>query len=495
MDTPFDKGPELDALVVRVNDTFYRDNEILAYFGDILNSLLAQEKSAANKSQMANMARVLIKKREHHKASGVIFQGLTRYPDDPEFSKLKAEVFIKVKDYASALETVEQIIKAKPYDVSILMMKARIHSLTNDNESEEKVYKYMLDIPINDYLVDRGKVIALRHLADLYFKQKRYAEAEEIAKNLLNKAPDESTWAMYFSILAKLGKKEEAQESRDKFARYTRARTYFDVGAKYEMQNKFSLALTNYRKGLELYPDDPLTNMKVGSILMYRKKWYSRAEEYIRKAVELDPEQGSYRSALVLCLKNQDKLKQAFEEAKIAEKLDPLSNIHYLRQMAAKLGRKQEFIEIVKKDIEIDEKGGMPSLRYELGLFYKHQGDKEQAVQWFKKARDIYLERLKSFSGNWEMNMELGYCYLNLGQYKEAETVFLNALKLAGGEVEEIYEGLIEVYQKTHQPEKSTWYLQKMVSIHPTSVVNYIDLGINYLSRITSSMRKKDKEE
>jgi tetratricopeptide (TPR) repeat protein len=494
MDTPFDKGPEQDALIVRINDTFYRDNEILAYYNDILNSLLAQDKSASNKSQMANMARVLMKKREHHKASGVIYHGLSRYPGDLEFSKLKAEVFIRVKDYNSALDTVDKIINDRPYEISILMMKARIHSLTSDDESEEKVYKHMLDIPVNDYLVDRGKVIALRHLADLYFKQKRFAEAEQIAINLLKKSPDESTWAMYFSILAKLGKKEEAQESRDKFARYTRARTYFDVGTKYEMQNKFNLALANYRKGLELYPEDPMTNMKVGSILMYRKKWYSRAEEYIRKAVELDPEHGNYRSTLVLCLKNQDKLKQAFEEAKIAEKLDPLSNIHYLRQMASKLGKKQEFIEIIKKDIEIDGKGEMPSLRYELALFYKQQGDKEQAAHWFNKAREIYIDKLKSYSNNWEIYLELGYCNLNLARFRDAETAFKSALKLAGTDVEEIYEGLIEVYQKSHQPEKSTPYLRKLVSMHPAKVVNYIDLGINYLSRITSSMRKKDDE-
>lgn len=491
METPFDRNITEENITVEVNDVFYRDEEILAFYDDILNGLLAQEKSPGNMSQFLNMIQVLIDKKEYRKASGVVYQALSRYPNDMDFIKLKIEILIKLKEYYKAIEFIEENLEKNPQDISLMMLNARIFSIMGDEKGEEKVYQEILNIPKNDYLTDKGKVIAMRNLADLYFKQKRFKEAEEIIRKVLRKSPDESIWAMYFSVLLRLGKKEESKKARDKFARYKRARAYFDKGSEYESNNKYNLALANYRKGLEIYPDDPLTNLKVGSILMYRKRWYSRAEEYIRKAVELDPEQTQYRSNLVICLRNQGKYREAFEEAKIAEKQDPLSNIHHLRRLAIKIDRSSEFEKLVKKIIRKDEKGDYPAYRYELGLFYESMDDSKEAELWYRKAMDLYIQLVNRYPDDWHLYVELGHCCKRLKLYKEAEAAYKTAEQLKGSDLEEIYENLVEIYQQSRQPEKSTPYLRRLIRSKPGNLINYVDLGINYLSRFTSSIRRK----
>ncbi len=494
MDNPFDRKAGDDSIKVQVDETFYTGNEVVAYFDEILNALKKQKRSLKNKAQFCNLARILIKKRENRKASGVIHQALELYPNDNTILKLKTENFLNLRDYQSALMSVNQALETYPHDVSLMMLKARVFDKSGESRMEEKVYEDIMKLPYMDYEVSRGKLSAMRRLANLYFKQEQFDKAIQMVEQLIRRSPDEGTWAMYFTILMRQGKSEDSRRAREEFARYKRARGYFDKGSEYELQNKFNLALSNYRKGLEIYPNEPSVNMKVGSLLMYRKNWYSKAQEYIQKAVELDPDSVSYRTNLVLCMQNQGKYREAYQEAKIAEKLDPMSNIYYLRKLAVKVGKDEEFIELIREAIDQDKNNELASLRYELGLFYESRGEQEKAEEWYQKALELFREKARNFPDDWDLYMDLGNCYKRLSQYAEAEASYLTALNIPEADKEEIYENLMDLYQKSRQPEKATPYLKELVRLNPGKITRYLDLGVNFLSRLTSSLGKKDRE-
>jgi tetratricopeptide (TPR) repeat protein len=331
----------------------------------------------------------------------------------------------------------------------------------------------------------------MRRLADIYFKRERFSEAVEIVEKILRKSPDESTWAMYFTMLMRQGKSDASKTAKDAFARYRRALVYFDKGTEYEMQNKFSLAVSNYRRGLEIYPDEPSVQMKVGSILMYRKNWHSKAEDFIRKAVELDPDNATYRSSLVICLANQGKFNDAYDEAKVAERMDPLSNIFMMRQIAGRIKRGDEFISLIKEAINRDTMRAQPALRYELGLFYDSRGDQEMADKWFGEALQVLMEHVKNFPDDWELYMEMGNCCKRLRLFKEAENAYQAAEQVSGASLKDVYESLVDLYQRSNQPDKTAIYLKKLIKQEPNKIVNYLDLGISYLSRLTKSLRRK----
>ncbi|MFP4498193.1 MAG: tetratricopeptide repeat protein [Vulcanimicrobiota bacterium] len=479
-------------ITVQVGDTFFRGDEVVAYFDEVLNGLLSQDKSLHNKMQFINMAKILIKKRENRKASGVVFQALSRYPGDPEFMGMKSEIFVRLKNYESALETLDEALERNPYNIDLLMKKARVFSLIHDEDKEEQLYLQILDIPRNDFMTNRNKLIAMHRLGDLYIKEKRFGDAEQLVDKVIKSHPDEATFAMYSTILSKLGKEAELKQMRESFARYKKARDYFEKGTRYEADAKFDLARKYYEEGLNIYPDEPLVNMKVGSILLYKKNWPSKAEQFIRKSVELDPQQASFRSNLVIALQKQGKYEEAFEQAKIAEQQDPLSNLNVLSCLALELNKGDEFIAIIKKAIEEDPHGTIPALRYELANYYKNVDDQEKAEEWYSKAVELYVYKIDSFPDDWETYLDLGHCFVNLKKYEQAEGAYKIAEQIKTTNKEEVYEALVSLYQKTHEKEKVSQYLKKLIKINPKKMVNYIDLGINYLSQLTNKMRKSD---
>jgi tetratricopeptide (TPR) repeat protein len=492
MDTPFERKQEIENIRVQMDDMVYSGDEVVAYYDEILSGLMAQPPSVKNKAQLVNMVKILMKKRENKRASGVVHRISSRYPSDSTVLKLQIEILINLKEYSNALKIVEEETKENYYDISLIMAKAKIYSQMNNHKSEENAYHEILNLPFGDFMTSRAKISAVRHLAELYLKQGHLEEAMNRIEDVIRKAPDESSWAMYFTILMRLGNVEMSSKANEGFARFRRALSYFTRGSEYESENKLNLALASYRKGLDIYPQEPIVSLKVGNILMYRKGLYSRAEEYFKKAVELDPDNASYRSNLVLCLRNQGKYNEAFEHAKVAESLDPLSNISHLRGLAQKVSKIDEFVEIIKDAIDKDVKGGLPGLRYELGLHYESRGDQELADSWYNKALEIYINKVKQYPESWESYIELGNCLKRLRMYREAESSFKAAEGIKGAQKDEIYENLVEIYRISHQPNKSTSYIKKMIVENPGKLVNYIDLGINYLSVLASFMRKKD---
>ncbi len=480
---------------VQIEDNIFSADEIIAYYEDILESLKNGKRSLNNKVEYIKVAKLLLQKKEFRKALGIIYQALSRYSDDSSIIKLVIETFIAQKDLENAGKILNEYTLKHPNDLSIKLLKARILREKGDFKGEEQALLEVVVTPRYDYLSNKIKDVAYERLGDIYMQSGRYEQAEGVAEELMKRTKDEPIWSLYFASLHKQDKDDKLMKAKDDFARFKRARIYFDKGYEYEKEFKFNLARINYSKGLQIYSAYADINIKTGNILMHRKKWFSKAEEFIKRAVELDPEQANYISSMVLCLKKQGKYKEAYPYAIDAAKMDPESNMFLLRNISRKLGKENEFIEILEEVINEDTGNEIPGLRYEMGLFVEKTEGIEEADKWFKKSLEGYKRLTGNFPEDWELYFELGDCYNKLKAYDLAEKAYLMAEDIEGCDLSFIYERLVDIYQKTNRPDKSAPYLKEMVKLHPGRLVNYIDLGINYLSRLTSSIRKKEFKE
>jgi len=491
MKTQFGRPDPGKPIKVMVNGTIYSGDEIIAFFDDILNTIMEQSRGLGNKSQFLNMIQLLLNKKEYRKASVVIYHALSRYKEDPAVVKLQIREFLDLKEIDRARDIVDQYLKNNPTDLSFYLQKAKVEREAGDLREEERVLLELIGFSRYDFQSNKIKQAAYRRLSEIYLKTERFKQAVAMIEYLLRSDKDQSVWSMYFASLSRVGNKETLHKAKDDFARYMRAKVYFDKGHDYEEEYKFSLALKHYREGLEIYPDEAIINVQVGNILMKHRKWYSKAEGYFRKAIEIDPDQEIYISKLILCLKRQGKYEEAYDLAIKATKMEPGSNIYLLHSLASKLDKEDEVVEILKSAAKNDIHSQYPNLRYVLGMLCESNNEPEQAEEWYQMALNSYLKKARNFPEDWGLYIDLGNCYSKLKKYREAEKFYKIAEKIKGCDLEELYDRLVDIYQKSSQRNKAQAYLKKLIGLNPGKLINYIDLGINYVSGMTSRARRR----
>jgi tetratricopeptide (TPR) repeat protein len=495
MQTPFDEPGKETREKVIINDRTYTGKELSAYFDDVTELLSSGLRSSWNRVQYTLAAHILINMKEYSKALSLLYRGLQTYKGEPYIVYLAIHVLIKQKNYVEAGRIAKEYLDENPGDLCIKLTESKIRRVDGDFKGEEISLLQLMIMPASDYLDNRFKMAALQRLTKIYIKSGRFEQAEAMLEKLMRRDLDESVWSMYFDVLYNLDRKESLAKAKNDFAKYKRACIYFDQGTDYEIAGKFSLALANYRKGLEIYDRDATVNIKAGNILLHRKRWYSKAEEYIRRAVEIDPEQENYQTTLILCLRSQGKYTEAYEYAKKVLAINPQSIIGIFKLLAKKTDSLDEFEKLAQQSVENDKALQYPQIRFELAELLDERGEKEKALALYKKALEIWFRQARNFPDDWELYLNIGKCYLKLGKDSEAEAAFKNSEKLKGCNLPEVYCELIELYRKTNEPHKLIPYLRKIIRINPIDIINYVDLGVNYASLLTAGLRQKESKK
>jgi len=253
MQTPFDDPGKESREKLIINERTYTGKEIAAYFNDILEQLSSGLRSSWNRVQFTLAAHILINMKEYSKALSLLYQGLKIYEGEPHMIYLAIHTLIKQKNYAEADRITKEYLRENPADLCIKLTESKIKRTEGDFKAEEVSLLEMIIIPTGDYLDNRFKMAAYQRLANIYIKSGRFEQAEAMIEKLMTRDLDESIWSMYFDVLYNLEKKEQLDKAKNDFARYKRASIYYDQGNDYEIAGKFSLALANYRKGLEIY--------------------------------------------------------------------------------------------------------------------------------------------------------------------------------------------------------------------------------------------------
>jgi tetratricopeptide (TPR) repeat protein len=234
------------------------------------------------------------------------------------------EAYSRLKQYATAIEVYDETPDASPMrtgaDIHIALL---LDAAGKSDEALSRLRKLAEAHPDNPE--------ALSALADLLRSKKKYLEAAEAYAGVLAASPpgEKGLWAVY----------------------------YFR-GIAYERAKVWDKAEPDFKKALDLYPEQPLVLNYLGYSWVDQGVHLDEAFKMLRRAVELQPEDGYI--------------------------VDSLGWAHY------RLGHYDEAVKLLERAIEL--KPGDPTINDHLGDAYWQVGRKLDAQFQWNHARDLNPE-------------------------------------------------------------------------------------------------------
>jgi tetratricopeptide (TPR) repeat protein len=232
-----------------------------------------------------------------------------------------AEAYGKLKQYDSAIEIYDQVPKSSSLRVASEIRVALLYSaMGKADESVKQLRGIVKEHPDN--------VDAVSALADVLRSEKKFPEsADAYTRVLALTAPDDkSRWAIY----------------------------YFR-GVDYERAKQWSKAEPDLKEALNLYPEQPMVLNYLGYSWVDQGVHLDEAFKMLRRAVELEPEDGYI--------------------------VDSLGWAYY------KLGRYDEAVKYLERAVDL--KPGDPTINDHLGDAYWRVGRKLDAGFQWNHARDL----------------------------------------------------------------------------------------------------------
>jgi len=195
---------------------------------------------------------------------------------------------------------------------------------------------------------------------------------------------------------------------------------YLDAGNKYFEESNFDLALENYKKALELYPNDPEIYKNIGNVYTQQKK-YDKGEEYYNRAIQIDPKYyKAYYNLGILYFESKN-IEQAIEYFKKTIKIEPSYTPAYnnLGATYSCMRNYDKAIEIFNKALEINPQHFVSYVN--LADIYFSQEKYDLAIENYEKALEIDAVNFELFS-------KIGKAYIKLLKlsFKEDDEMNIN---------------------------------------------------------------------
>lgn len=220
------------------------------------------------------------------------------------------ETYRQQKDYAAALRETDAALKKSPDDRGL---KAEHATILADSGKVDQAVAELRGMLKGDR--DRETWLTI---AQIYERAKRW--------NDMGKALDEAE---------KLAKSDDDRET-----------IYFMRGAMYERMKKFDLSEAEFRKVIKINPENAGALNYLGYMLADRNVRLDEAYDLIKKAVDLDPNNGAYLDSLGWVYYRQGKLSEA--ERTLIRAVDQIGTdptVHdHLGDVYAKQGKTREAI-------------------------------------------------------------------------------------------------------------------------------------------------------
>ncbi len=309
-----------DNLEIRYNEVNLleaegRNAEAIQLMNEMLDSSARKSYSPPEKASRAVLLErlgQLYRNNLQYAEAVATFRKLSELDPDlgPRAAAQVMDTWRQAKEYAKAAEEAETAYKKYPQDRMVAIVRASI--LADFGKADQAVAAIK---KLFDGKEDREAWIAL---AQVYERTKNYAE--------MGKALDAAE---------KLADSDEHRQT-----------IYFMRGAMFERMKKYDAAEAEFRKVLELDPENASALNYLGYMLADRNVRLEEAYELIRKAVELDPHNGAYLDSLGWVYFRMGRLDEAEKYLRKAlERVprDPTVNDH-LGDVLARQGRLKEAV-------------------------------------------------------------------------------------------------------------------------------------------------------
>ncbi|MEW6555765.1 MAG: tetratricopeptide repeat protein [Elusimicrobiota bacterium] len=301
-----------------------------------------------------------------------------------------AGIYEEKKDYKKAIELYEKLLNIFPEDTEPMLKIAGLSILNKDLLTAKK------------YLLKIKETIPTNHWVDYYLglialDEKKYDEALKYfdhSIHLNKKLPEPYIQKGYiFTIL------ENTKQAVKSFEQAIRLGSenpdvYFFLAMNYEVLNNYKKAEKYLNKALKMEPQNAKYHFELGVVYDKLKKW-ALAEQSFFKVIEIDTTTSQAYNYLGYTWADKNvKLVEAEQFIKQALELEP-ENPAYIDSLGWVYYRRAEYDEALKLLKKASEKLDDPIIFDHLGDCYLSVGDVQNAVDNWETALLLELERNK----------------------------------------------------------------------------------------------------
>jgi tetratricopeptide (TPR) repeat protein len=239
-------------------------------------------------------------------------------PKDPAVASYLADANIAAKKYTAAVDITRQALLDNPDDVRLVRLQAR--ALRFSGKTDQGIA--LLEESIKKHADDPSGYIAL---AQLYSDAERGAQAVRVLQDAQAMFPDDTT----------IG---------------------FELGATLDKQKKYADAEAAFKNVLNREPDNAPALNYLGYMLAERGERLDESVNYVKKALEIEPDNGSYLDSLGWAYYKADKLDLAETNLRRAAdqlKTNSVIQDHY-GDVLMKMGRIDDAIAAFKRALTGD---------------------------------------------------------------------------------------------------------------------------------------------
>jgi tetratricopeptide (TPR) repeat protein len=252
---------------------------------------------------------------------------------------------------------------------------------------------------------------------------------------------------------------------------------YEEARAKYQAK-QYREALNLADQALRGDENNPAKLDLYGTILAAVEQYYL-AEESLRKAVSLAPDQATFQYDLGALLHQEKKYREAVPVLKRAVELDPenlTARMMLARSYVFSYHELQipNFAELTLEQLNyiVKKNPQFPRVHHHIALVYINSGEPAKAVE------ELNTE-LKDDPSNSQARLELGETLLKLNQYHKATEELLVAARQAP-QVPDIQYALAKAYKSEDHTEKALDAARKCVELNPQFANGHYLLGVLY---------------
>jgi tetratricopeptide (TPR) repeat protein len=282
-----------------------------------------------------NLGSLYIRQREYKKAVGVLEKGLKIDPKMSSASALLGMTQYELGDYAAAGRSLESALRGNP----------------KDNNSELFLAKAYIKLDDFDRAADHLRQLSKRQPENqevLYLLGKVHMKLSEEALTKLNSLDANSVWAHEVSgeVMESMKNYDGALLEYKKAVEVApeQAGTHYHLGNAYWSLNMWDAATEQFRAELANDPSNCLAQWKIGNIILEQHRDSSQALAEVQKALEVCPDLTSARVDRARALIKLERPAEALKDLERAVKEDAgEAQTHFLLAQAYRgLGRTQE---------------------------------------------------------------------------------------------------------------------------------------------------------
>lgn len=468
-------------------NSYHRNNEFdLA----IDNYKLAIDKDPLDVTLYRNLGGSYVAKKDDESAHEIYLKGLNLNNNDAQMYNELGCCYTRLNQFDKAAISFEKALKLEPLDAVFkqnLDYAKEQSSLTPDqiqanneafnlNKTATELFNHQnfheaLGFYQRSLTLNPNDAVINFNVANTFSNLKNYQEGLAYAKKAVElDAANTSYLNLLGNININLGQLHEGIDIFQKILAISESgETFNNLGTAYFRLHQYKLAIYHFQKAVDLNPDDKTYKTNLKNALTNEKTYADLDSQESETLINLNERalseynKGNYREALPLFQQYCDRLQR-----------NPLANFnlatcqHALKDYDTSLKYYQKALQFDPNYIEAD---------FAMGNAYKDKGD-------LKRALESYQKVLATDSSHIEANKEVGFYYFNKEEYKKSLKYYDKVIEFDAKD-HNAFNQLGFCYFKLYGFTKASEYFQKAADLD----IN----NITYKNNLTSALAEKEK--